>query len=275
VRATPVLRPTFSWDVVLNWTSAGSIVTSLANGIPESYVSDTWLYGNVRNGTMPGLSTMSLTGLFYLRNSRGDLLIDPTTGLPLRSSNFVDGGYDRQPDFTIGITNAFTYKRFSLNFLLDIRKGGDVFDATDHYLTVHGLSMQTLDRNQPRVIKGVLRDGKENSANPTVNNIVVIPSVQTAYYTSMSEELFIQKDIRWLRLRDVTLQYAIPGRVLGARNASVYVTATDLFLITNYTGLDPIVNGNTAAVGGSGAVGIDFGNFPMPRGVNFGIRVGF
>ena len=63
--------------------------------------------------------------------------------------------------------------------------------------------------------------------------------------------------------------------MLHAADASVFVKGTDLFLITNYTGLDPIVNGNTAAVGGSGGVGIDFGNFPMPRGFNFGIRMGF
>ena len=121
----------------------------------------------------------------------------------------------------------------------------------------------------------MLRDGKENSANPTPNNIVIVPSVQTAYYTNMSEELFIEKDINWLRLRDITVRYEIPGKLLGAHSASVYLTGTDLFIITNYTGLDPIVNGNTAAVGGSGAVGIDFGNFPMPRGVNFGLSVGF
>src|SRR5205809_3364144 len=279
VHATPVLKPTFAWDVVANWTSAGQVVTSLPRGIPESYVSDTWQYGNVRNGTTVGLSTMSLTGFFYLRNNRGDLLIDPTTGLPVRSDvlsgNFVDRGYDRQPDFTIGLTNSFRYKRFGLEFLVDIRKGGDVFDATDHFLTTHGLSLQTLDRDQPRVIKGVLMDGKQNSANPTPNNIVVLPSANPAYYTSMSEELFIERDINWLRLRDVQLSYELPPGFLGSRNASVFVKGTDLLLITNYTGLDPIVNGNTAAVGGSGGVGIDFGNFPMPRGLNFGIRMGF
>jgi hypothetical protein len=224
---------------------------------------------------MPGLSTMSLTGLFYLRNNRGDLLIDPTSGLPIRSSNFIDAGYDRQPDFTIGLTNIVRYKRFTLDFLVDIRKGGDVFDATDHYLTINGLSTQTLDRDQPRVIKGVLRDGRENAANPTVNTIVVIPSVQTAYYTNMSEELFIEKNIHWLRLRDIQLTYALPDGFLGSHNASVFIKGTDLLLITNYTGLDPIVNGNTAAVGGSGGVGIDFGNFPMPRGFNVGVRMGF
>ena len=279
VRGTPVSRPSFSWDMTLNWNSAGAIVTHLPNGIPESYVSDTWLYGNVRNGTQVGLSTMSLTGFFYLRNNRGQLLIDPATGLPIRSNavsaNFVDGGYDRQPDFTIGVGNTFRYKRLSLDFLLDIRKGGDIFNATEHYLTTRGLSTETLDRDQPRVIDGVLRDGKENSANPTPNNIVFVPSVQTQYYTNMSEELFIEKDINWLRLRDITVRYEIPGKLLKARSASVFLTGTDLFIITNYTGLDPIVNGNTAAVGGSGAVGIDFGNFPMPRGVNFGISVGF
>jgi TonB-dependent receptor-like protein len=275
LRGTPILKPVFSWDFQVNWTSAGQIVTGLPHGIPESYVSDTWLYGNVRNGSYPFLSTMSLTGLYYLRNNQGQLLIDPTTGLPIRSTNFIDAGYDRQPDFTIGITNTFRYKRFTLDFLLDIRKGGDVFNATEHYLTTRGLSMETLDRDQPRVVKGVLRDGKENTANPTVNNIVVIPSVQTAYYTNMSEELFIQRDINWLRLRDVQVSYELPAGFLGTRNASVFLKGTDLFLITNYTGLDPIVNGNDAAVGGSGGTGIDFGNFPMPRGFNIGIRMGF
>jgi hypothetical protein len=133
--------------------------------------------------------------------------------------------------------------------------------------------MRTLDRNEPRVIDGVLRDGKENTPNPTQNNIVVTPSVNQSYYLAISEELFIEKDINWLRLRDVTVNYQLPERLL--RNGSVFLTATDLLLVTNYSGLDPIVNGNTAAVGGSGAAGIDLGNFPMPRGINFGVRVGF
>jgi hypothetical protein len=227
----------------------------------------------VRNGTAPGLSTRSLTGLFYLRNTAGKLLIDPTTGLPLRSTSFIDAGYDRQPDFTIGLTNSFRYKKLSLNFLLDLRRGGDVFNATEQFLTSRGLTDRTLDRETPRVIDGVLRDGKENSATPTANSIVVIPSYQTSYYTNISEELFIERNINWMRLRDVTVRYQVPGKFLRAREASVYVTGTDLFVLTNYTGLDPIVNGNTAAVGGSGAAGIDYGNFPMPRGFAFGLTV--
>jgi TonB-linked SusC/RagA family outer membrane protein len=273
LRGTPLQRNTLSWDVLANFESARGKVLALPNAFPEAYVSDTWLYGNVRNGVAPGLSTMSLTGLYYLRNNAGQLLIDPATGLPLRSTTFIDAGYDRQPKYTVGISNTFKYKRASLDFLVDLRRGGDVFNATQHYLTQRGLSPLTLDRDTPRVLTGVLRDGKENSANPTANSIVVIPSQQPLYYQNMSEELFIEKNINWVRLRDVTVSYALPDRYLNG--ARLFVTATDLALWTNYSGLDPIVNGNSAAVGGSGAAGIDYGNFPMPRGVNLGLKVGF
>ena len=275
MRGTPLITDKWSWDVMVNFDHSYGYTKKLPNALPESYVSDTWLYGNVRNGTKPGYSTRSLTGLFYLRNTAGDILIDPTTGLPLRSAAFIDGGYDRTPDYTIGLTNTIRRGPLSVNFLLDIRKGGDVFNATEHFLTTRGLSNRTLDREEPRVVRGVLRDGRENSATPTPNNIVVIPAVQPAFYTSISEELFIEKDINWVRLRDVTVRYELPGHWLMARNASVFVTGTDLFLFTNYSGLDPIVNGNSAAVGGSGGSGIDYGNFPMPRGFSFGLKVGF
>jgi hypothetical protein len=276
LRGTPVLRDKFSWDFQANFNKAHGKVLSLPNALPESYVSDTWLYGDVRNGVQPGMSTMALTGRFYLRNKAGELLIDPATGLPIRSpTNFIDAGYDRQPKYSVGLTNTFRRNGLTLDFLLDFRRGGDVFNATEHYLTTRGLAMSTVDRNTPRVIKGVLRDGREDTANPTINSIVVIPALQTGYYTNMSEEAFIEKNINWARLRDIELSYALPRGILGARNTSVFVKGTDLFLWTNYTGLDPVVSGNTAAVGGSGGTGIDFGNFAAPRGYNFGIRMGF
>jgi TonB-linked SusC/RagA family outer membrane protein len=271
LRLAPIQTPDFSWDILTNYDQAHGKTLALPHALPESYVSDTWLFGNVRNGTAPGLSTQSLTGLFYLRNKAGQVLIDPTSGLPLRSAAFIDHGYDRTPKYTIGITNTLKKNNLSLNFLVDLRRGGDVFNATEQFLTARGLATSTLDRNTPRVIPGVLRDGKENTANPTPNNIVVVPAVQTSYYTNISEELFIEKNINWIRLRDVRLNYTLPERLL--KNASVFLQGTDLLLITNYTGLDPIVNGNTAAVGGSGAMGIDYGNFPMPRGVSFGLQL--
>jgi TonB-linked SusC/RagA family outer membrane protein len=273
VHGIPMVRGDFVWDVVANFDKSAGRTLKLPNELPESYNSDTWLYGNVRNGTKPGISTRSLTGTFYLRNNKGQILIDPTTGLPIRSGDFIDGGYDRQPDFMLGVTNSLTFRDVSVSFLLDFRRGGDILNATQHYLTARGLTPQTLDRWEPRIVEGVIRDGKENSANPTPNNIVVVPALNTDYYTNMSEELFIEEDINWLRLRDITVSYQLPKRILA--NASVFLTATDLFLLTNYSGLDPIGSATTVATGGSGGAGIDYGGFPLPRGISFGTKVRF
>jgi TonB-linked SusC/RagA family outer membrane protein len=272
LRGIPVQRNNATWEVIANFDRARAKVLSLPFGVPESYNSDTWLYGNIRNGTMPGLSTMSMTGWFFLRNKDGKLLINPANGLPIQSSTFIDAGYDRQPDWTLGLSNNVTYGKFRLSMLWDFRKGGDILNATEHYLTVRGLSTRTLDRETPRIIPGVLSDGLQNTDHPTQNTIVVIPALNPGYYSSMSEEMFIEKDINWARLRDVTVEYQLPQRF---GRTSVFVTGTDLLLFTNYTGLDPIVNGNDAAVGGSGAVGVDYGNFPIPRGLNFGLKTAF
>ena len=175
----------------------------------------------------------------------------------------------------MGLTNTIRYGKLSMNFLLDFRRGGDVLNATDHFLTVRGLAERTLDRETPRVVKGVLRDGRENTATPTVNTIVVVPAQLNSYYTGMSEELFIEKNINWVRLKDVTVRYQLPGKWLAARDASVFITGTDLWIKTNYTGLDPISNSNTAATTGSSGVGIDYGNFATPKGLAFGLKVGF
>ena len=273
VTGVPKVTGNFEWDILANFDKSRGKTLKLPNALPESYNSDSWVYGNVRNGTMPGTSTRSLSGQYYLRNKRGDILIDPTTGLPLREASFVDRGYDRQPDFTLGLNNSFRYKRLSLNGLLDIRRGGDILNATQHFLTVLGLTPQTLDRWEPRVVKGVLRDGKENSATPTPNSIVIVPALNTDYYTRISEELFIEQDINWLRLRDITLTYELPKSIVP--NASVFVTGTDLFLFTNYTGMDPVASASSPATGGSGSVGIDYGAFPTPRAIAFGTKVRF
>jgi hypothetical protein len=65
--------------------------------------------------------------------------------------------------------------------------------------------MKTADRYTPRVVAGVLRNGLENSATPTVNTISVIPAYNSAYYSNMPEEEFIERDVNFFRLRDITL----------------------------------------------------------------------
>ena len=213
-----------------------------------------------------------------MRNKKGDILVNPTSGLPVINTNFLPIG-DRNPDFTVGLTNSFRYKDFRLSFLLDIRKGGDVFNGNEYFLFRNGLSKNSLDREKPVVFTGVLRDGKEESDTPTKNNIQITPLTRADYFSSFAESDYVEKDINWVRLRDVTLSYTLPKAILQRTKlfqaASVFVTGTDLFLLTNYKGADPNVNGTTATSGGVGAAGFDFGTLAVPRGLSFGVRVTF
>ncbi|MGX5819069.1 SusC/RagA family TonB-linked outer membrane protein [Chitinophaga lutea] len=273
-----IRKKDFSWDVTVNFDKNVNRISQMPADLPEFYVSDNWLY-NIRTNYYQGVSLTTLGGYTYLRNNAGDILVDPANGQPLKNATFTPIA-DLNPDFKIGVINKLKYKDFYLTFNIDIRRGGDVFNGNEMYMYVNGLSTKTVDREQPRVVKGVLRDGKENSSKPTMNTIAVVPYYQNGYYISGAvEEEFVEKDVNWLRLRDVTLSYALPRTLLKRQrlfqNLSVFVTATDLFILTNYTGADPAVSALTAAAGGSGSGGYDYGALATPRGINFGLNAKF
>lgn len=277
----PLKRKNLNWDVRFNFNHTWSKVLTLPSSIDprfDYYIADTWLYGNARGGLIRGNPTTIITGYGYARNNAGDILINPSTGLPVVDATFLKRG-DRNPKFTLGTLNTLRYKNFTLSFLFDLKVGGDIFNATEMYLTLIGKSSRTADRLTARVVKGVLNDGLQNTSNPTRNTIMVIPQYVNSYYTTMPEEEFIQKNVNWLRLRDVTLSYNLKAGLLknlkAFKSLNVFVTGNDLLLITNYLGADPAVNGNTAGTSGVGAFGFDYGNLPTPMSVNFGLRAGF
>jgi hypothetical protein len=162
--------------------------------------------------------------------------------------------------------------------LWDLRYGGDVLNGTEYELYTKGISLKTSDRETPRVIKGVLKDGLENTANSTSNTIALTPYYSSVYYTSnVSPEMFVEKNIKTLRLRDITLGYDFPVKTITKtkviQSLGVFITMTDAVLITNYSGLDPESNSNNPGVGGIGGFGIDYGNMGKPIGINFGLRL--
>lgn len=281
VRIGIMQRKDFRWELSLNGTTTNSKLTKMPDGVPEYYNSDTWLYGNVRNGARLNGPLTTLTARYeYEKNAAGQLLINPSNGLPILKDNTIwPIAGDRNSDFRGGIGNNFNYKGINLNFLLDIRVGGDVYNATGLDLYTLGLHQRTIDnREVPVTFNGVLKDGLENYATPTPNNIVINPYYNNTFYSSsVIDQEFIERDVNWLRLRDVTLSYMLPQawlkKVKLFKTASVGITATDLFMITNYSGGDPGVNGTTTATGGSGSVGIDYGNLPVSKTFNFNLRV--
>lgn len=275
LNGTAIKSKDFTWKPFANFFLNRGKVINLG-ALPEYYNSDTWLYANARASIFPGSSLSNIATYTYARNNKGQILVDPSTGMPISNGAFVTTG-DRQPQFTLGLGNNFTYKNFALSFLLDFRKGGDVFNGNELFLTRYGLSERTLNRQTPVVVPGVLKDGNENSANPTINTIQVNPYYQTTYYTNAIESDFVEHNINSLRLRDITLSYTFPASMLAKQKVfksfGIYVTATDLFLLTNYTGADPEVNGTNSSTRGSGAAGFDYGTLATPRTISFGVSV--
>jgi TonB-linked SusC/RagA family outer membrane protein len=275
----PIKTKGFEWSTLFNFAKGQTKVVAFPKDVPEFYVSDTWLYGNARASVFPDGNATTIGGYTYARNTKGDLIISGTSGFPTIDQNFKKIG-DRQPDFMLGIVNKFKYKNVSLSVALDIRKGGDIYNGNALYLSVFGLHPNQSNREEPIIISGVLNDGKQNSDNPTKNTIQVVPYTNNEYYrTAYAEENFIEKDINWLRLKDCRVSYTFTPQTLKTikafKSLSVFVSGTDLFLLTNYTGADPNVNGVTPGAGGAGGGGFDYGTISTPRVVSFGVNVGF
>jgi TonB-linked SusC/RagA family outer membrane protein len=280
VGLAPIVKTNFSWNVNFNFNHMWSRVLTLPESIGilnDYYNSDTYI-SNVRGGLIRNHSTGTITGSTYTRNAAGAILINPATGIPLvTTGNSLIA--DRSPDFTLGISNSFKYKNFNLSFLWDWKRGGDIYNGTDQALTTLGKSARTSNRSTPIVVKGVLNDGYQNSSNPTVNNIVINPYFLSSYYTSLPDEEFIQKNVNWLRLRDVSISYTLPKSLMNhikpIKSVGFFFTGNDLILITNYHGADPAVNSNNPSTGGVGGYGLDLGSAPTPISYSFGMRANF
>jgi hypothetical protein len=88
-------------------------------------------------------------------------------------------------------------------------------------------------------------------------------------------------DGSYFRFKTVTLGYTIPSSItqrIKFTSAKIYVTAQNIYTITNYKGNDPEVNYTvpTATTQSANlANGVDYYSSPQARSIIFGIKLGF
>lgn len=271
ITGKPFWGKDFGWEVNLNGSGTRNLVKNLPSNIPEYYNSDSWVSA-FRNGIVPGGTTTTITGNDYQRNSKGQILIDPSSGVPLLSNpNYVKIG-DRNPDFLGGFLNTFRYKRFSATINTDFRIGGDIINGTEYAMVLRGVSTRTLDREKLIIVPGVLNDGLQETANPTVNTITIDPYYSNYYADGrLYASNFVEKDVNWFRIREVILRYNFPPSKYF-KNLSIFMSGTDLAIFSNYSGADPGVNANSGATAGVGSFGMDFFGASTPIGFSVGLR---
>lgn len=272
----------FHWNLGLNLDSNTSLCTYLPENVSEYYNAYTWVVGNSRNGIKVGYPITSMTGLIYERNSAGQVLVNPGTGIPNVTKDWAYMG-DRHEKLNMGITTTMSYKGFRLSALLSGKFGMSVMNGTKNSMMTTGQSLESVALRDGRavVFNGVLKNGHEESANPTPNNIAVTYSnFGSSIYTGNVEDWF-EKGVNWLRLQELRLSYNVPAKWLQnathkfVNSANIWVKATDLVTFTNYSGIDAVGNNSSAALGGYGGIGIDYWGLPSPRGYAFGIGLTF
>ncbi len=267
-----------SLNVTKNWSN----VEYLPENLTEYYNSLTWVSGNIRNGIKIDHPITSITGNDWQRNLKGQVLIDPSSGLPLVNSNVWSVLGNREPKMLFGFTTSIKYKNLSFSALLDGRLGATVVNGTKRYMMQNGYSQESVDMREAGavVFNGVIKDGLENSETPTVNTISVkLGDLSSGY--SGGDASWIEKDINYLRLAEMRMSYSLDKKWLATRTkglvsgASLFVSGSDLYVWTNYSGIDVVGNSNSASMGGTGGVGFDMFAIAAPRGLSFGLNVTF
>lgn len=254
INAMPVRNKKFTWTTALNLAHNRNNIESLSNdkftltSIPTAVLGGKGQSGNTSQMVVEGQPV----GSFYIwkymgKNDDGVSLFqkkDGTLTTSPSSDDFLYAG-SAQPKLAYGWNNSFTYGNFDFNFFLRGVSGNKILNAT------------LANLNSP--------------SDAAIHNIPVF----TLQESAMDDKAFFISDRymesgSYLRMDNATLGYTVPLQSKYVRNLRFYVSANNLFVITNYKGIDPEIS-----LGGL-EPGIDNSNFyPKTRSFLLGVNMSF
>ncbi len=166
------------------------------------------------------------------------------------------------PDFTLNMTQDFSYKGFDLSIFLQGVFGNEVLNMMRRDIEgMAGLS------NQSAVVADRFTNTSPSTTTPRASN--TDPNANRRISTRFVE------DGSFIRLKNITLGYNLPRtalRRLKSQNMRIYVSAQNLHTWTNYSGYDPEVGSfNQSPL----VNGVDNGRYPISRSVTFGLNMNF
>lgn len=255
LRSVNILRKDFRWETDINLSHYRNKILKLPAGEKVQGYHIWREGGSIYDFYLPewaGVDPVTGEGYFwqdvYDRDAEGNLLADDKGEYivvgRLKTSNY--GNATRYlkdsslPDLYGGITNTFYYKNFDLSLFFYFSVGGKVVDTNYASLMQAGAganglnwSVDILDRWTPE------------------NTGASVPKVtsETNYWSSGSTRFLY--DASYLRLRNVTLGYKLPERIIskaGLKSVRIYLKGDNLFTLTKHKGLDPgmYLNGVTS-----------------------------
>ena len=242
----------FRWTISANLSHNKNKITSLSNDLfsTESILTgDAWIRGGSNNTTHIVEEGKAL-GTFYGYRCFGldlngeyimDDMIDGVEGLTEADRTYIGCA---QPKLSYGISNSLSYKNFELSFFFRGVCGNDVLN----------FSKMAFATTQWLPGANVLHEALSSGLTSAPENC--------SYYIEKGS---------FLRLDNASLAYNInTQRYWGISNLKIYVTAQNLFTITNYSGLDPEVDMSGLD---PGIEGRDY--YPKARTFSIGVNINF
>ncbi|NBA88675.1 SusC/RagA family TonB-linked outer membrane protein [Emticicia sp. CRIBPO] len=167
------------------------------------------------------------------------------------------------PTFTGGLNFTLKYKNFELLSYFYTSIGNKIFNLSKRFTDFY-----------PLFAGSAISERVKDSWTPQ-NRDTKIPIFEAndGFSTGSQASDFYVEDGSYLRFQNLSLAYNVPSTFvdkLKLGSLRLNASVNNLFTITKYGGLDPQVAGAADT-----NFGIDLGNFPMTRQVNFGINVGF
>ena len=291
ITSANISNKNFQWTTSFNISRNKNIVKKLHKIDPTSLAATIELLGG--NYWLPGYSASE----FFMYEWAG---VDAATGQPQWKDNtgkMLDQAIpvvyfdepdahrkamgDAMPSFFGGLGNNIVYKGFELDFFFSFATGHKMFNGSKAALysytsgSFFGDDVNNLSRDMLNYWK---QEGDQTNIPKLVNNSNTAGSFFSKYdYTVGRNISRFLEDASFLKLRNITLAYNIRKkrlhsmRQIGVNSAKVFVQADNVFVITNYSGIDPEVS----AYGSAGLkAGYDELTLPNPRIFRFGIKLG-
>lgn len=224
-------------------------------------------FDNTFTAISEGQPLGAIYGTTYERNAEGEILIG-NDGFPLKNEVPAYLG-NPNPDFTMNFGNQFNIGSFTIDWVLEWRNGGSLWNGTKAYLNYLGRSQSSADLRETTgyIFSGVRTDNSIN--NQPVNfadpDLALSENRWVRYGPDGVGEEYVS-EVSWLRLSKLLVGYEFtyPANSF-VDQMSINVYANNLFFKSNYEGIAP-VNHWVDDVAGQG---LDFFNYPMLR--TFGI----
>lgn len=272
-----IKRKNFQWTMGLNIGFNRGIVAYLPENVSEITGPQ---YGDVFTSACLGRSTTSMTGKDYQRNSEGQVIVDEN-GYPTIDPNKNLYIGNREPKFQAGLTSSMNIYGVNFSFLFDGRYGGDVLNVTGRNLISNGNSKFLEKYRGRQVVFNGVTEHKDEAGNvyyePNTVPITLDYTTIINYFYNVSTN-FVE-DGSYIRLSYVTLGYDFCQ--IPALKSQKYIkglkldfTCNNVFLLTKYTGSDPLCNASPGG-NGTGSAGIDNSPIPSTRSYNISLTASF